>query len=90
MELMEWSLSTWEIGMEADVREQVIELLAGELDGIDNLDDLERRAVSLMRDLAQGVVQRKLDDKKGATGDRASAVRAGPRPGSSAIAARPS
>jgi hypothetical protein len=67
---MEWNPSTWEIGMEADVREQVITLLAGELDGIDNLDDLERRAVSLMRDLSQDVVQRKLDDKKGATEDR--------------------
>jgi len=58
--------------MEANVREQVIALLAGELDeGIDNLDDLERRAVSLMRDLTQGVVQRKLDDtKKGYRGSR--------------------
>lgn len=53
--------------MDAKVRQQVIALLAGELDGIDNLDDLEKRAVSLMRDLSQGVVQRKLDDKKGAT-----------------------
>lgn len=53
--------------MEANVREQVIALLAGELDGIDNLDDLERRAVSLMRDLTQGAVQRTLDGKKGAT-----------------------
>lgn len=58
--------------MDAKVREQVITLLAGELgDGIDNLDDLERRAVSLMRDLSQGIVQRKLDDKKGATEDPA-------------------
>jgi hypothetical protein len=57
--------------MEANVREQVVGLLAGELNGIDDLDELERRAVSLMRDVAQGVVQRKLDDKKGATEDPA-------------------
>jgi hypothetical protein len=75
--------------MKREVKEQVIALLAGELDdATDNLDDLECQAVAMMRELAQGVVQRKLDDKKGATEDPGSAVRVDGRPASSGIDTR--
>ena len=69
--------------MNKDIKEQLITLMAGELsDATENLDDWERQAVAMMREIAQGAVQQKLEGKKGATQGAGCPANAGPRHGS--------
>ena len=76
--------------MDAEVLDQVAELLARELGEDENLDVLERRLTRQLRDVGQRALQKNLEGKKGATKGLDSAAGAGETPGSSPTGERPS
>jgi hypothetical protein len=75
--------------MKAEVRDQIVALLAAEMEAYgDNLDALEGQLLSSLKQIGQGALQAVTAAKKGATQAAGGSVPAGAKRGSSATAPR--